>query len=43
MPNLAITDLTVEYSSGGYVARPLDGLGLDALRPLSARDGNCSC
>jgi putative ABC transport system ATP-binding protein len=30
MPDLTITDLTIEYSSGGYVARPIDGLTLGA-------------
>ena len=30
MPDLLITDLTIEYSSGGYVARPIDGLNLEA-------------
>jgi putative ABC transport system ATP-binding protein len=30
MPDLRVADLTVEYSSGGYVARPLDGLTIDA-------------
>jgi len=29
MPDLSVADLTVEYSSGGYVARPLDRLDLD--------------
>jgi putative ABC transport system ATP-binding protein len=29
MPALEIRDLTVEYSSGGYAARPIDGLDLD--------------
>jgi putative ABC transport system ATP-binding protein len=33
MPGLAVTDLTVEYSSGGYVVRPLN------QRSLSAADG----
>jgi len=28
MPDLSVSDLTVEYSSGGYVARPIDGLDL---------------
>jgi putative ABC transport system ATP-binding protein len=30
MPDLVITDLTIEYSSGGYTARPIDGLHLKA-------------
>jgi putative ABC transport system ATP-binding protein len=30
MSNLAVRDLTVEFSSGGYVVRPLDGLSFDA-------------
>jgi len=30
MADLDITDLTVEYSSGGYVVRPIDGLDLHA-------------
>ena len=30
MSNLQIQDLTVEFSSGGYVVRPLDGLSFDA-------------
>jgi putative ABC transport system ATP-binding protein len=29
MPDLSVRDLTVEYSSGGYVVRPLDGLSFD--------------
>ncbi len=32
--NLVVRDLTVEYSSGGYVVRPIDGFSLDA-RPGS--------
>ena len=31
MSNVAVRDLTVEFSSGGYVVRPLDGLSFDAL------------
>jgi putative ABC transport system ATP-binding protein len=30
MADLSITDLTIEYSSGGYVVRPIDGLMLTA-------------
>ena len=30
MPDLSIRDLTIEYSSGGYAVRPVDGLTLDA-------------
>ncbi|MFY9588515.1 MAG: ATP-binding cassette domain-containing protein [Actinomycetota bacterium] len=30
MPDLVITDLTVEYASGGYVVRPIDSLNLHA-------------
>lgn len=30
MPDLTIRDLTIEYSSGGYAARPIDGLDLEA-------------
>jgi putative ABC transport system ATP-binding protein len=30
MPDLCITDLTIEYSSGGYTVRPLDGLTVTA-------------
>jgi putative ABC transport system ATP-binding protein len=30
MPDLSITDLTIEYSSGGYAVRPIDGLDLHA-------------
>jgi putative ABC transport system ATP-binding protein len=30
MPGLVVRDLTVEYSSGGYVVRPLDRLSLTA-------------
>jgi putative ABC transport system ATP-binding protein len=30
MPDLVITDLTIEYSSGGYTARPIDSLHLKA-------------
>jgi putative ABC transport system ATP-binding protein len=30
MPDLDITDLTIEYSSGGYAVRPVDGLDLHA-------------
>ena len=30
MPDLVITDLTIEYSSGGYTARPIDRLHLEA-------------
>jgi putative ABC transport system ATP-binding protein len=30
MPDLVITDLTIEYSSGGYTARPIDRLHLKA-------------
>ena len=30
MPDLQITGLTIEYSSGGYAARPVDGLDLHA-------------
>jgi putative ABC transport system ATP-binding protein len=30
MPDLVISDLTIEYSSGGYAARPIDRLDLDA-------------
>ena len=30
MPDLSIRDLTIEYSSGGYSVRPVDGLTLDA-------------
>ena len=30
MPDLVITDLTIEYSSGGYTARPIDHLHLKA-------------
>ena len=29
MPGLEIRDLVVEYSSGGYAVRPIDGLDLD--------------
>jgi putative ABC transport system ATP-binding protein len=29
MPNIAIRDLTMEYSSGGYVVRPFHGFDLD--------------
>src|SRR5207237_7394176 len=29
MSDLAVSDLTVEYSSGGYAARPVDGFALD--------------
>ncbi|HVM14441.1 MAG TPA: ATP-binding cassette domain-containing protein [Egibacteraceae bacterium] len=29
MAELSVRDLTVEYSSGGYMARPIDGLDLD--------------
>jgi putative ABC transport system ATP-binding protein len=29
MSDLAVADLTVEYSSGGYAARPVDGFTLD--------------
>jgi putative ABC transport system ATP-binding protein len=29
MPDLVIRDLVVEYSSGGYAVRPIDGLHLD--------------
>src|SRR3954470_12436992 len=28
--DVAVRDITIEYSSGGYVARPIDGLDLDA-------------
>src|SRR5690242_179556 len=28
--NVTVRDITIEYSSGGYVARPIDGLDLDA-------------
>jgi putative ABC transport system ATP-binding protein len=28
--NVVVRDITIEYSSGGYVARPIDGLDLDA-------------
>ncbi|MGH2726023.1 MAG: ATP-binding cassette domain-containing protein, partial [Actinomycetota bacterium] len=30
MADLDISDLTVEYPSGGYVVRPIDGLNLKA-------------
>ena len=30
MSNLVVRDLTVEFSSGGYVVRPLDGLSFEA-------------
>ena len=30
MADLAISELTIEYSSGGYAARPIDGLDLTA-------------
>jgi putative ABC transport system ATP-binding protein len=30
MPDLAITDLTIEYSSGGFAIRPIDHLTVDA-------------
>jgi putative ABC transport system ATP-binding protein len=30
MSNIQVRDLTVEFSSGGYVVRPLDGLSFDA-------------
>jgi putative ABC transport system ATP-binding protein len=30
MPDLVISDLTIEYSSGGYTARPIDRLHLEA-------------
>ncbi len=30
MPALTVSDLTVEYNSGGYVVRPLDRLSLEA-------------
>jgi putative ABC transport system ATP-binding protein len=30
MPELEVRDLTVEFSSGGYVVRPLSGLSFDA-------------
>ena len=30
MSNLAVRDLTVEFNSGGYVVRPLDGLSFEA-------------
>lgn len=29
MGGLTISDLVVEYSSGGYAVRPIDGLSLD--------------
>jgi putative ABC transport system ATP-binding protein len=29
MPDLTVRDLTMEYSSGGYAVRPIDGLDLD--------------
>jgi putative ABC transport system ATP-binding protein len=29
MPNLTLQDLVVEYSSGGYAVRPIDGLDLE--------------
>ena len=29
MPTLTIRDLTIEYSSGGYAVRPIEGLDLD--------------
>ena len=29
MADLRIKDLVVEYSSGGYAVRPIDGLNLD--------------
>jgi putative ABC transport system ATP-binding protein len=29
MSDLAVRDLTIEYSSGGYIARPIERLGLD--------------
>ncbi len=29
MPGLEIRDLVVEYASGGYAVRPIDGLDLD--------------
>ena len=29
MGNLHINDLVVEYSSGGYAVRPIDGLNLE--------------
>lgn len=28
MPDLCLTDLTIEYSSGGYAVRPIDGLNV---------------
>ena len=31
MSDLEVRDLTVEFSSGGYVVRPLDGLSFDAV------------
>ena len=30
MPHLSIRELVVEYSSGGYIVRPIDGLDLEA-------------
>ena len=30
MPNLRITDLTIEYTQGGYTVRPVDGLRAEA-------------
>ena len=29
MPGLTVRDLTMEFSSGGYAVRPIDGLDLD--------------
>ena len=29
MPDLTVRDLTMEFSSGGYAVRPIDGLDLD--------------
>ena len=39
MTDLAIRDLVIEYSSGGYPVRPIDGLSLDVgLRAAKAGD-----
>jgi hypothetical protein len=40
MGDLGIQDLVVEYSSGGYAVRPINGLNLEAVAGRSCRATN---
>jgi len=42
MGDLGIQDLVVEYSSGGYAVRPINGLNLEPPRPARHPNGQLS-